>query len=131
MLYVYLDGLARFIELNCEGFRKALKKHDKVLAGLGQTLLKDNYMPIVALKCCQRNRPLVEVGLWGMCAAAEVPHNIYQAAWGMAGTALRQLRCSSAGLPAPGCTGRLHQQEAGAGPALAWCQVAGFALGMI
>ena len=60
-LYVYLDGLARFIELNCEGFRKALKKHDKVLAGLGQPLLKDNYMPIVALKCCQKNRPLVEV----------------------------------------------------------------------
>ena len=73
-LYVYLDGLARFIELNCEGFRKALKKHDKVLAGLGQPLLKDNYMPIVALKCCQKNRPLVEVSIlqekmfiWGVC----------------------------------------------------------------
>ena len=60
-LYVYLDGLVRFIDLNCEGFRKALKKHDKVLASLGQSLLKDNYMPIVALKCCQRSRPLVEV----------------------------------------------------------------------
>ena len=71
-LYVYLDGLACFIDLNCEGFRKALKKHDKVLQGLGQALLKDNYMPIVALKCCQRNRPLVEVGPLPMRAVTEL-----------------------------------------------------------
>ncbi|KAK9798599.1 hypothetical protein WJX73_006781 [Symbiochloris irregularis] len=51
----------RFIDLNMEGFRKALKKHDKVLAGPDHTArLKERYMPIVEDHCCTKRRPILE-----------------------------------------------------------------------
>lgn len=61
-LYRYLHGLQRFIDLNMEGFRKALKKHDKVLAGPDHTArLKERYMPIVEDHCCMKRRQILEV----------------------------------------------------------------------
>ena len=61
-LYYFLNGLERFIDVNIEGFRKALKKHDKVLAGAGDDgKLKEQYMPIVQQKCCARRKSYLQV----------------------------------------------------------------------
>ena len=61
-LFVHLTGLQRFIDLNVAGFRKALKKHDKVLAGAGDDgKLKESYMPVVLRQCCTNRRPVLEV----------------------------------------------------------------------
>ena len=61
-LFVLLTGLERFIDLNISGFRKALKKHDKVLAGAGDSgKLKEGYMPVVQRQCCAHRKTILEV----------------------------------------------------------------------
>lgn len=61
-LFVLMTGLQRFIDLNIAGFRKALKKHDKVLAGNdGAGKLKDTYMPVVERQCCLKRKQILEV----------------------------------------------------------------------
>lgn len=60
-LFVLLTGLERYIDLNIAGFRKALKKHDKVLADAESGKLKETYMPTVHRQCCLNKKPILEV----------------------------------------------------------------------
>jgi hypothetical protein len=55
---VHLNGLLEFIDINRDGFRKALKKHDKVLGGLPHhARLQPEYLPKVDEKFADKNRP--------------------------------------------------------------------------
>lgn len=57
-----LNGLLEFIDLNRTGFRKALKKHDKVLGDLPHhTRLQPEYLPEVDEKFADKNRPHLQV----------------------------------------------------------------------
>ena len=57
-----LNGLLEFIDLNRTGFRKALKKHDKVLGDLPHhSRLQPEYLPEVDDKFADKNRPHLQV----------------------------------------------------------------------
>ena len=57
-----LNGLLEFIDLNRTGFRKALKKHDKVLGDLPHhARLQPEYLPEVDEKFADKNRPHLQV----------------------------------------------------------------------
>ena len=57
-----LNGLLEFIDLNRTGFRKALKKHDKVLGDLPRhARLQPKYLPEVDEKFADKNRPHLQV----------------------------------------------------------------------
>ena len=72
-----LNGLLEFIDLNRTGFRKALKKHDKVLGDLRHhARLQPEYLPVVDEKFADKNRPHLQastppviVQLYTGCAA--------------------------------------------------------------
>lgn len=60
-----LNGLLEFIDLNRTGFRKALKKHDKVLGGLPHHhKLQPEYLPEVDDKFADKNRPHLQARFW-------------------------------------------------------------------
>lgn len=73
-----VQGLIDFIEINKTGFRKALKKHDKVLGPLGHDRLSPVYMPTVEASFPEKNRLRLQVlglatPLNGMCLILLVP----------------------------------------------------------
>ncbi|CAL8461976.1 g1507 [Coccomyxa elongata] len=59
-LYVQIQGLMDFVEVNRTGFRKALKKHDKVLGALGHPKMTPMYMPTVEAAFPEKNRLRVQ-----------------------------------------------------------------------
>jgi SPX domain protein involved in polyphosphate accumulation len=59
---VDVQGLVDFIEINKTGFRKALKKHDKVLGALpGHDKLSAKYMPKVEASFPDKSRLHLQV----------------------------------------------------------------------
>lgn len=82
---MHLNGLLEFIDLNRTGFRKALKKHDKVLGDLPHhARLQPEYLPVVDEKFADKNRPHLQAftspvvaqqktGCAACCSVALVP----------------------------------------------------------
>ena len=67
-LFVHLNGLLEFIDINRDGFRKALKKHDKVLGGLPHhSRLQPEYLPKVDEKFADKNRPHLQARALAAC----------------------------------------------------------------
>ena len=56
-----LQALSDYVEVNRTGFRKALKKHDKVLGPLGHTKLMPSHFPKVEASFPEKNRMRVQV----------------------------------------------------------------------
>ncbi len=56
-----LQALVDFVEVNRTGFRKALKKHDKVLGPLGHPKLLATYFPKVEASFPEKHRLRVQV----------------------------------------------------------------------
>ncbi len=59
--FVDLQALVDYVEVNRTGFRKALKKHDKVLGPLGHAKLMPSYFPKVEGSFPEKNRLRVQV----------------------------------------------------------------------
>ena len=59
--FVDLQALVDFVEVNRTGFRKALKKHDKVLGPLGHPKLLATYFPKVEASFPEKHRLRVQV----------------------------------------------------------------------
>ena len=59
--FVDLQALVDFVEVNRTGFRKALKKHDKVLGPLGHPKLLATYFPRVEASFPEKHRLRVQV----------------------------------------------------------------------
>jgi hypothetical protein len=53
--------LVEYLDLNEAGFRKVLKKHDKLTAGRA---LKPEYMPLVEQRFGAQHKPVLQVRLW-------------------------------------------------------------------
>ena len=60
-LYTDVRALAEFAEVNRTGFRKALKKHDKVLGHLGHARLSATYMPNLEAAFPEKSQLRVQV----------------------------------------------------------------------
>ena len=56
-----LQALVDYVEVNRTGFRKGLKKHDKVLGPLGHAKLMPSYFPKVEGSFPEKNRLRVQV----------------------------------------------------------------------
>lgn len=56
-----LQALVDYVEVNRTGFRKALKKHDKVLGPLGHPKLTPTYFPKVEASFPEKHRLRVQV----------------------------------------------------------------------
>ena len=56
-----LQALVDYVEVNRTGFRKALKKHDKVLGPLGHPKLLATYFPKVEASFPEKHRLRVQV----------------------------------------------------------------------
>ena len=56
-----LQALVDYVEVNRTGFRKALKKHDKVLGALGHPKLLATYFPKVEASFPEKHRLRVQV----------------------------------------------------------------------
>ncbi|CAK0783757.1 hypothetical protein CVIRNUC_006956 [Coccomyxa viridis] len=61
--FVDLQALVDYVEVNRTGFRKALKKHDKVLGPLGHAKLMPSYFPKVEGSFPEKNRLRVQDAL--------------------------------------------------------------------
>jgi len=64
--FVDLQALVDYVEVNRTGFRKALKKHDKVLGPLGHPKLMSTYFPKMDASFPEKHRLRVQVGMKGM-----------------------------------------------------------------
>ncbi len=71
-----LQALVDYVEVNRTGFRKALKKHDKVLGPLGHPKLMATYLPKVEANFPEKQRLHVQVLSW--CAWGAKSHDTIQ-----------------------------------------------------